>query len=387
MHAHSRAAAQQASYHACKTAKANRGDGAKDPHKRKFYRATIWKASGIRAQDGGLVLARARGLAPVLVALPPGLAGLPKAAFVELRLVYDLVGRRHRWHLVVNDGVVTEPVIHAHNLVKIYQVAGLEVVALQGLDLTVQGGELVALVGPSGAGKSTLLAALTGLERPSAGALTVAGQNVLTLGAAALARYRREVVGVVWQQTGRNLLTYLSARENIELLAQLNGSARAVRRAWAHELLDAVGMAGLAHRRPTTLSGGQQQRVALACALANRPQILLADEPTGEVDWPTAAQILALLQTLRQRYGLTIVLVTHDPRVAAHADRVVAIRDGRMSSETARAASQDERITDRVSCRAGSSSGWRLRGRWPQSRAWCWRMSRRAILIASWGRR
>jgi predicted ABC-type transport system involved in lysophospholipase L1 biosynthesis ATPase subunit len=154
------------------------------------------------------------------------------------------------------------PIIEAHNLVKIYQVAGLEVVALQGLDLAVQPGEMLALVGPSGAGKSTLLAVLAGLERPSAGELTVAGQNVLALGPAALARYRREVVGVVWQQTGRNLLTYLSARENIEVLAQFNGSPRAARRAWARELLDAVGMAGHADRRPTALSGGQQQRGA-----------------------------------------------------------------------------------------------------------------------------
>jgi peptide/nickel transport system ATP-binding protein len=242
-----------------------------------------------------------------------------------------------------------DALIHAHNLVKIYQVAGLEVVALQGLDLNVTQGEVVALVGPSGSGKSTLLAALAGLERPSAGMLSVAGRNVLALDAAALARYRREMVGVVWQQTGRNLLAYLSARENVELLAQLNGSSRAERRAWANELLAAVGMGELAGRRPTTLSGGQQQRVALACALANRPQILLADEPTGEVDWPTAEQILALLQDLRQRYGLTVVLVTHDPRVAAHADRVVAIRDGRTSTESTMVAGREEfLVVDRV---------------------------------------
>lgn len=244
---------------------------------------------------------------------------------------------------------MSDALIHAHNLVKIYQVAGLEVVALQGLDLSVAQGEVVALVGPSGAGKSTLLAALAGLERPSAGSLTVAGSNVLTLDQAALARYRREVVGVVWQQTSRNLLTYLTARENIELLAQLNGSSRSERRAWADELLAAVGMKDLARRRPTTLSGGQQQRVALACALANRPQILLADEPTGEVDWPTAEQILALLQALRQRYGLTVVLVTHDPRVAAHADRVVAIRDGRTSTESVQVTGREELlVVDRV---------------------------------------
>jgi peptide/nickel transport system ATP-binding protein len=229
-----------------------------------------------------------------------------------------------------------EHFISASGLVKIFQVAGLEVVALQGLDLEVARGEILALVGPSGSGKSTLLNALGGLDRPSAGRLEVDGQNLLTFNQSELTSYRREQVGFVWQQTSRNLLPYLSARANIELLMTLAGQGWRARRAWASELIAAVEMTEHANQKPPQLSGGQQQRVSIACALANRPQILLADEPTGEVDWPTAQLILKLLRDLRERYGLTIVLVTHDPRVAEWADRVVAIRDGRTSTETVR---------------------------------------------------
>jgi peptide/nickel transport system ATP-binding protein len=235
-----------------------------------------------------------------------------------------------------------EHFISASGLVKIFQVAGLEVVALQGLDLEVARGEILALVGPSGSGKSTLLNALGGLDRPSAGRLQVDGQNLLTFNQSELTAYRREQVGFVWQQTARNLLPYLSARQNIELLMTLAGQGWRARRAWASELMTAVEMTEHAGQKPPQLSGGQQQRVSIACALANRPQILLADEPTGEVDWPTAQLILKLLRDLRERYGLTIVLVTHDPRVAEWADRVVAIRDGRTSTETIRA---DQRPT------------------------------------------
>ncbi len=230
------------------------------------------------------------------------------------------------------------PFIICAGLVKIFKVAGLEVVALQGLDLDVRRGEFLALVGPSGSGKSTLLNALGGLDRPSAGRLEVDGQNILAFTPAQLTTYRREQVGIVWQQTTRNLLPYLSARGNIELLMTLAGRDRRARRAWATELLDAVGMTEHAARTPPQLSGGQQQRVAIACALANRPRLLLADEPTGEVDWTTAQRMLALLRDLRARYDLTVVIVTHDPRVAEQADRVVAIRDGRTSTETTRSA-------------------------------------------------
>jgi ABC-type lipoprotein export system ATPase subunit/bifunctional DNA-binding transcriptional regulator/antitoxin component of YhaV-PrlF toxin-antitoxin module len=247
-----------------------------------------------------------------------------------------------------------EQFISASGLVKIFKVADLEVVALQSLDLEVARHEMLALVGPSGSGKSTLLSALGGLDRPSAGRLLVDGLDLLKLNQRELTAYRREQVGFVWQQTTRNLLPYLSARENIELLMTLAGgsdlgSGRA-RRAWADELLDAVGMRDQADQRPPQLSGGQQQRIAIACALANRPKLLLGDEPTGEVDWPTAQLILALLRDLRERYGVTIVVVTHDPRVAEQADRVVAIRDGRTSTETVRAG--DDRSPE-----AGNGSG------------------------------
>ena len=231
-----------------------------------------------------------------------------------------------------------EHFISAAGLVKIFQVADLEVVALQGLDLEVVRGEILALVGPSGSGKSTLLDALGGLDRPSAGRLEVDGQNLLKLSPAELTAYRRKQVGVVWQQTARNLLPYLSARQNIELLMTLAGCGWRERRAWSDELLEAVGMWEYAEQKPPQLSGGQQQRVAIACALANKPQILLADEPTGEVDWPTAQLILKLLRDLRERYGLTIVLVTHEPEVAAFAYRTIQIRDGMVENDVRRAA-------------------------------------------------
>jgi ABC-type lipoprotein export system ATPase subunit len=219
------------------------------------------------------------------------------------------------------------------NLVKIYKVADLEVVALQGLDLLVDPGEMIAIVGASGSGKSTLLSILGGLDTPSAGRATVAGHDLTQMGRRERTRYRRETIGFIWQQTARNLLPYLSAVENVELPMILNGAADRDR---AMELLRLVGLADRADHRPERLSGGEQQRVAIAVSLANQPEVLLADEPTGELDTATSAEIFDLMRHVNTELGTTVVIVTHDPLVSEQVQRTVAIRDGRTSSETLR---------------------------------------------------
>lgn len=219
------------------------------------------------------------------------------------------------------------------NLVKIYKVADLEVVALQGLDLLVDPGEMIAIVGASGSGKSTLLSILGGLDTPSAGRAVVAGHDLTQMGRRERTRYRRQVIGFVWQQTARNLLPYLTAVENVELPMILNGSGDRDR---ALELLRTVGLEKRADHRPDRLSGGEQQRVAIAVALANSPEVLLADEPTGELDTTTSAEIFDLMRHVNASLGTTVVIVTHDPLVSEQVQRTVAIRDGRTSSETLR---------------------------------------------------
>jgi ABC-type lipoprotein export system ATPase subunit len=222
------------------------------------------------------------------------------------------------------------------NLVKIYKVADLEVVALQGLDLVVEKGEFIALVGASGSGKSTLLNVLGGLDVPSAGRAVVAGHSLAELGPREQTRYLRQVIGFIWQQTGRNLLPYLTAAENVALPMAFDGVPDDVRATRARELLRQVGMAERADQRPGQMSGGEQQRVAIAVALANEPEVLLADEPTGELDSDTAADIFELLRRLNRESGVTIVVATHDPLVSSQVRRTVAIRDGRVSSEVLR---------------------------------------------------
>jgi len=225
-------------------------------------------------------------------------------------------------------------VIACDNLVRIYKIADLEVVALQGLDLLVDPGEIVAIVGASGSGKSTLLNILGGLDQPSAGRAVVAGHDLGQMGRHERTLYRRRIAGVIWQQTARNLLPYLSARENVELPMILDGAKDRKRRAL--ELLDRVGLKDRATHRPDRLSGGEQQRVAIAVALANGPAVLLADEPTGELDSVTSAEIFALLRQVNADLGTTVVVVTHDAFVSEQVRRTVSIRDGRTATETVR---------------------------------------------------
>lgn len=233
---------------------------------------------------------------------------------------------------------MAEPFIVCDNLVKIYKVANLEVVALQGLDLVITRGELLGIVGASGSGKSTLMNILGGLDRPSAGRVWVDGHDLLKMSDFAQDRYRRAKVGFVWQQGARNLVPYLTALENVQLPMTLAGRAgRKVRRR-AEELLAAVGLTERRQHHLAQLSGGEQQRVAIAVALANDPPLLLADEPTGEVDSATALVIYKTFEDLTRNFGLTTLIVSHDATIARHVDRVVAIRDGKLSTETVRQA-------------------------------------------------
>ena len=234
------------------------------------------------------------------------------------------------------------------NLVKIYKIADLEVVALQGLDLVVEAGEFIAVVGASGSGKSTLQNILGGMDTPTAGKAEVAGFDLTSLTPKERTIYRRRVVGFVWQQTTRNLLPYLDAKENIELPLVLDGMRGADRREYAGELLSLVGMSERADHRPDQLSGGEQQRVAIAIALANRPKVLLADEPTGELDTETAGDVFGTLRAANHQLGVTVVVLTHDPLVSERVDRTIAIRDGRTSTETLRRSEIDDLGDQRV---------------------------------------
>jgi ABC-type lipoprotein export system ATPase subunit len=257
------------------------------------------------------------------IASPPDLADLQRRA--AERAAERAGGTdRLRGHIVC-DG-----------LVRIFKTEGVEVVALQGLDLVVDRGELVAVVGASGSGKSTLLNILSGLDVPTAGVARVAGYDLLDLSPKRRLRYRRHTVGFVWQQTARNLLPYLTARENVELPMRLAGRSGRAGRRRALELLDLVGVGYCADRRPDQLSGGEQQRCAVAVAVANDPEVLFADEPTGELDEATAAEVFEALRAINAELGVTIVVVTHDPAVATQVRRTVAIRDGRTATEVRR---------------------------------------------------
>lgn len=225
---------------------------------------------------------------------------------------------------------MSEVMIQADGLVKIYKSKQTEVLALQGLDLTVEKGELTALIGNSGSGKSTFLNMIGGLDRPSAGSLLVDGKNLFTMGERELVCYKRDTVGFVWQNNARNLLPYLSALENVMLPMHISGQKK--KKEKALELLEQVGMTSKRNNRLNTMSGGEQQRIAIAIALANNPKLLLADEPTGSVDTKTADIIFDIFRELN-RNGQTILIVTHDIALSKKVRRVVAIRDGKISSE------------------------------------------------------
>ena len=236
-----------------------------------------------------------------------------------------------------NSGLTEQwvgPYIECRDLFKIFKRAELEVVALRGVDLEVQPGEMVAIVGASGSGKSTLLNILSGLDRPSAGQVRVGHRDLLNISDSELVLYRRLDVGFVWQATARNLVPYLTVSENIELPQAIAGEDGAIRRERSMELLSILGMEDKASRKTYQLSGGEQQRLAIAVAMANRPPLLLADEPTGELDTQTAIQVFQLLRDINRSFQVTVVVVTHYPGIAEHMDRVLLIRDGRISAES-----------------------------------------------------
>ncbi len=236
-----------------------------------------------------------------------------------------------------------EPDIVCVDLVRIFATQSVEVQALQGLNLTIDRGELVAVVGASGSGKSTLLSILSGLDTPTAGVARVAGHDLLTMSRTERVRFRRASVGFVWQQTSRNLLPYLTAAENIgavlAITGRLTGAARSARVA---ELLELLEVGHCADRNPTQMSGGEQQRVAIAVGIANEPQVLLADEPTGELDDETSAHVLEAMRAVNRELGVTTLIVTHDTSVSEHVARTVQIRDGRTATEVIRSTRRDE---------------------------------------------
>ena len=233
------------------------------------------------------------------------------------------------------------PYIVCEELVKIYKIADLEVVALQGLELRVENGEMLALVGPSGSGKTTLMNILGGLDRPSAGKVTVNGQNLLKLSARDLDKYRQVEVGFFWQLPSRNLVPYLTVEQNVMLPMILSRVPEEESAERTSTLIESVGLRGREDHRLAELSGGEQQRTAIAVALANQPRLLLADEPTGEVDSQMAQQILETLRQLNRELGLTVIIVTHDPNIAQMVDRVLTIRDGKVSTEQLRDREKD----------------------------------------------
>ena len=236
------------------------------------------------------------------------------------------------------------PMIECENLVKIYKTKDIEVLALQGLDVRIERGEMMAIIGNSGSGKSTFLNMIGGLDRPSAGKLLVDDKNLFKMNARELIEYKRRTVGFVWQNNARNLIPYLTAWQNVQMPMLFDSGKKKKQRAM--ELLELVGMSHKKNSRLTQMSGGEQQRIAIAISLANDPKLLLMDEPTGSVDAKTGAYILDMLRTINRETGITIVIVTHDPLLAKKVNRVVAIRDGKVSSERVMKQSYLDRLHD-----------------------------------------
>lgn len=234
---------------------------------------------------------------------------------------------------VMDESVKTSSkyLIECDNLVKIYKSKDIEVLALQGLDITIEEGELLAIVGNSGSGKSTFLNMIGGLDKPTAGHLFVDGKDLFRMSEKELVDYKRNTVGFVWQNNARNLLPYLTALQNIQMPMIFSEQKEKEERSL--ELLELVGLSNKKDSKLSQLSGGEQQRVALAIALANRPKILLADEPTGSVDNKTGNYILDVFRKINKEWGVTVVIVTHDIALTKKVKRVISIRDGKTSSE------------------------------------------------------
>ena len=245
---------------------------------------------------------------------------------------------------MASEAARQDAIIQCENLVKIYKTRDIEVLALQGLEISIDRGELMAIIGNSGSGKSTFLNMIGGLDRPSAGRLLVDGKNLFQLSERELVDYKRSTVGFVWQNNARNLLPYLTAWQNVQMPMLFDRGAK--KRQRALELLELVGLGHRRHSRLSQLSGGEQQRVAIAIALANRPKILLADEPTGAVDVKTGEFILDMFREVNRTTGLTIVIVTHDQLLSKKVNRVAAIRDGKISSERIMKQSYADRLSE-----------------------------------------
>ncbi len=232
------------------------------------------------------------------------------------------------------DGAVeSENIIECDSLVKIYKTDEVEVMALQGLELTIKRGELMAVIGKSGSGKSTLLNMIGGLERPTAGKLYADGKDLFAMSDKELVEYRKHTVGFVWQKNSRNLLPYMTAIENVQVPMYFDKSNKEDKYKKAYDLLCKVGLEHKINSYPGQMSGGEQQRVAIAIALANNPKILLADEPTGAVDSKTSNMIQDLFRKLNEELGITVIIVTHDISLANKVNRVVMIADGKISTE------------------------------------------------------